>query len=54
MKGSYIVNKMNEYIERDDLPTADVQPVKYGRWIYPYKDKDINQCPSATVMCKIK
>ena len=35
---------MTEYIERDDLPTTDVQPVKHGLWIYPYKDKDINQC----------
>lgn len=27
-----------------DIPAADVQPVKHGRWTYPYKDKDINQC----------
>lgn len=28
----------------DDEPSADVQSVKHGRWAYPYKDKDINQC----------
>ena len=27
-----------------EMPAADVQPVKRGRWTYPYKDKDINQC----------
>lgn len=27
-----------------EIPAEDVQPVKHGRWIYPYKDKDINQC----------
>ena len=27
-----------------DCPLTDVQPVKHGKWIYPYKDKDINQC----------
>ena len=27
-----------------DFPAADVQPIRHGRWTYPYKDKDINQC----------
>ena len=32
---------MTECIERK---SADLQPIKHGRWTYPYKDKDINQC----------
>ena len=28
----------------EEMQAADVQPVKHGRWTYPYKDKDINQC----------
>ena len=28
----------------EDTKAADVQPIKHGRWTYPYKDKDINQC----------
>ena len=26
------------------VKAAEVQPAKHGRWTYPYKDKDINQC----------
>jgi hypothetical protein len=27
-----------------EIPAADAQPIRHGRWTYPYKDKDINQC----------
>lgn len=27
-----------------NIPSTDVQPIRHGRWTYPYKDKDINQC----------
>ena len=39
---NFAVQEYREDIK--NIPAADVQPVKHGRWTYPYKDKDINQC----------
>ena len=40
----------DEYASHDvpnvlrNMKVADGQSMKHGRWTYPYKDKDINQC----------
>jgi formamidopyrimidine-DNA glycosylase len=34
----------NALNDNNAITDTDVQPVRHGRWTYPYKDKDINQC----------